>query len=222
MTSLLREDTPVPIAAAASATITSCPAIAAARATASPTTPAPTTRTCIRPAPPKLDLDRQPGIVLRQRTLCGFRAGYIVELGELALAIEGVVTGIEMKQLGHPPGEALRPPDQTQAGRRIALEQVGAARAIEFDDGAREHHHVGQSQIHALGPGRGLDVGGIAGKEKPAVLHRLDHETAHGGDALLQHDPLGERPRARDPRMQLLPDARVGPALDVVVGRALK
>src|SRR6476660_7271246 len=76
MTSLLREDTPVPIAAAASATITSCPAIAAARATASPTTPDPTTRTCIRPPPPRLDLDRQPGIVLRQRTLSCFRAGH--------------------------------------------------------------------------------------------------------------------------------------------------
>src|SRR5580692_621477 len=47
MTSLLRDETPVPIAAAASATMTSCPAHAAARATASPTTPAPTTRICI-------------------------------------------------------------------------------------------------------------------------------------------------------------------------------
>src|SRR3954463_15467802 len=150
MTSLVREDTPVPIAAPASATITSCPAIAAARATASPTTPDPTTRTCIRPPPPRLDLARQPGIVLRQRTLSRFRAGHIVELGELALAIEGVVAGIKMKQLGHPPGEALRPPDATQAGRRIALKQVAPAGAIEFDDGAREHHHVGQVQIHAL------------------------------------------------------------------------
>src|SRR3974390_573133 len=47
MTSLLRDETPVPIAAAASATMTSWPAHAAARATASPTTPAPTTRICI-------------------------------------------------------------------------------------------------------------------------------------------------------------------------------
>ena len=47
MTSLLREDTPVPMADAASATTTSCPASAAARAMARPTTPAPTTRICI-------------------------------------------------------------------------------------------------------------------------------------------------------------------------------
>src|SRR4051812_39528630 len=49
MTSLLRDDVPVPIAFAASATITSWPAIAAARPMARPTTPAPTTRTCMRP-----------------------------------------------------------------------------------------------------------------------------------------------------------------------------
>src|ERR1700722_13148858 len=48
ITSLLRDEMPVPIAAAASATITSCPDIAARRATASPTTPAPTTKTCIQ------------------------------------------------------------------------------------------------------------------------------------------------------------------------------
>ncbi len=51
MTSLLREEMPLPMTEAASATTTSCPASAAARATASPTTPAPTTSTCIRPAP---------------------------------------------------------------------------------------------------------------------------------------------------------------------------
>ena len=50
ITSLLREEMPVPIAPAASATTTSAPAPAAARATASPTTPAPTTKTCIEPA----------------------------------------------------------------------------------------------------------------------------------------------------------------------------
>ena len=47
ITSLLREDTPLPMPLVASATITSWPLRAAARATASPTTPAPTTRTCI-------------------------------------------------------------------------------------------------------------------------------------------------------------------------------
>ncbi|HEX2136135.1 MAG TPA: hypothetical protein VHG30_09565 [Microvirga sp.] len=41
MTSLLREEIPVPMPSAASATMTACPRRASARATASPTTPAP-------------------------------------------------------------------------------------------------------------------------------------------------------------------------------------
>src|SRR5581483_7171282 len=48
MTSLLREEMPVPMAPAASATITSWPRSAAARAAASPITPAPTTRICMK------------------------------------------------------------------------------------------------------------------------------------------------------------------------------
>src|SRR5688500_8530927 len=47
MTSLLRDEVPVPIAPAASTTITAWPRCASARATASPTTPAPTTSTSI-------------------------------------------------------------------------------------------------------------------------------------------------------------------------------
>src|SRR5712691_7884408 len=221
MTSLLREDTPVPMAEVASATTTSWPASAAARATASPTTPAPTTRTCIDP-PTCSILDRQPHIVLGERAHGCLRAGHIVELGELALAVEAVVDGIEMEQLRHPPGETLRLPNPPQAGRRIALEEIAAAGTIERDERARKHLDVGQREIHALGARRRLDVGGIAGEEQPAVLHRLDHEAAHGGDALLHHGALGERPGAAEARMQLLPDAPVRPVLDVVVGRALK
>src|ERR1043165_4636497 len=47
ITSLLREDTPLPMPLVCSATMTSCPFSAAARATARPTTPAPTTRICM-------------------------------------------------------------------------------------------------------------------------------------------------------------------------------
>src|SRR6266540_4850785 len=175
MTSLLREDTPVPMPEVASATTTSCPASAAARATASPTTPAPTTRTCIRPAPLTRErhtarrrpresgddsirtdasdsasqFDRQAGVVLGHRTHGGLRARHIVELGELALAVEGIVARIEMKQLRHPPGEALRLPHPPQAGRGIAFEQFAAAGAIELGKSAGEHQHIGQSEVHA-------------------------------------------------------------------------
>src|SRR5947199_5016470 len=139
MTSLLREDTPVPMPEAASATTPSWPAIAAARAIASPTTPAPTSNTCIQPAPRRASrsyrptprrgsrsyLDRKPGVILRQRAHSRLRARHIIELGELALAIKRIVARIEMKQLRHPPGEALRLPDPPQARRRVALEQIG-------------------------------------------------------------------------------------------------
>ena len=64
-------------------------------------------------------------------------------------------------------------------------------------------------------------MGGIAGQEQPPMLHRLDHEAAHRRDALLKELALGERPRAAEPRVQFLPDARIRPVLDVVVGRAL-
>src|SRR6516225_9706079 len=215
MTSLLREETPVPMPEAVSATTTSCPAIAAARATASPTTPAPTTSTCI--ALPRSHLDREPGVVLGQRAHRRFGARHVVELGALALAIEGVVAGVEMKQLRHPPGEALRLPDPPQTGRRIALERIAAAGAIELRDRAREHPYVRECEIHALRAGRRLDVGGIAGEKKPAVLHGLGHEAAHGGDTLLQHRALGEFARTADAGTQFLPDARVRPVLDVVV-----
>ncbi len=63
ITSLLREEIPVPIAAAASATTTSAPVSAAARATASPTTPAPTTKTCIEKTP-AVEFDPQWIVVL--------------------------------------------------------------------------------------------------------------------------------------------------------------
>src|SRR5262249_1080328 len=64
--------------------------------------------------------------------------------------------------------------------------------------------------------------GGIAGEKKPAVLHGLDDEAAHGGDALLQNRAFGEFARAADAGMQFLPDTRVRPVLDIVVGGALQ
>src|SRR5262245_5258307 len=219
MTSLLREDTAVPMPEAASATTTSWPAIAAARATANPTTPAPTTSTCIRST--RSHLHRKARVILGQRVHGRFRARHIVELGELALAIKRIVARIEMKQLRHPPREALRLPDPPQARRRVALEQVAAALAIKLSYRAGEHAHVRQREIHALRAGRRLDVSGIAGEKKPPILHRLDHEAAHRGDALLQHGALREFARAADTRVQLLPDACVRPVLDVIVGGAL-
>ena len=45
---------------------------------------------------------------------------------------------------------------------------------------ARQHAHIGDREVHALGAGRRHDMRGIAGEEQPAILHRLDGEAAHG------------------------------------------
>src|SRR5215813_6554085 len=116
----------------------------------------------------------------------------------------------------------LRLPDPSQTGRRITLEQIAVAVLIELRDRACEHPDVREREIHALRAGRRLDVGGIAGEKEPAILHGLDDEAAHGGDALLQHRAFGEFARAADAGMQFLPDARVRPVFDVVVGGALQ
>src|SRR4029077_1626094 len=80
-------------------------------------------------APIRSRLDRQSDVILGKRASRCRRAGDIIKLGELALAIECVVNGIEMKQLRHPPGEALRLPDAPQACRRIAIEELAVSGA---------------------------------------------------------------------------------------------
>src|SRR4051794_37877103 len=87
---------------------------------------------------------------------------------------------------------------------------------------ARQHDHVGEREVHALGAGWRLDMSGIARQEQPAVLHGLDHEAAHRGDTLLQHLALDKLARAADPRVQLPPDALVRPGFNLIVGRALQ
>src|SRR5262245_13651161 len=129
---------------------------------------------------------------------------------------------MQMQHLPHPQRESLPLPPPPQAGLRIALEKLAAARFVMLRERAREHDHIGECKVHPLGAGRRLNVRGIAGEEQPPILHRLDHEAAHRGDALLQHLAFGEHARAADARMQLAPDALVRPGLDLVVGCALQ
>ena len=65
---------------------------------------------------------------------------------------------------------------------------------------------------------------GIASQEQPAVLHRLGDDAAHRRDVLLRdHARVGLPPIVGpQPRRQLLPDAIVGPLLEVFVGLALQ
>ena len=109
----------------------------------------------------------------------------------------GSSPGQPVQHRGHPPGEVLGPPDPSQAGRRVGLQQIGAAvRRTTRRRRRPSSVDVGEGEVHALGAGRRDDVHGVPGQEQPPPLHRLDHEAAHRGDALLQDRPLGERPAA--------------------------
>src|SRR4029077_1335352 len=93
---------------------------------------------------------------------------------------------------------------------------------VERIQRARKHHHVGKGEIHTLRSGRRHDMGAVTGKEKAAVLHRLDDETAHRSDALLQHLAFLELARAAKTLVQFIPNAVVGPILDILIVVALQ
>src|SRR6266568_1035015 len=167
-------------------------------------------------------IERQPGIILGERQLGVAGAREIVELGELAAPVERIGVDRLVQQRRHPPGEALRLPHPAQAGPGIAFQQIAAAGAIKFGERARQHPHVGNRQIHALGAGRRHDMRGIPRQEQFSVLHRLDHDAAHRGQALEQHLALGKPAAAAEPRVQLPPHALVGPFVEILVGGALQ
>ena len=79
MTSLLRDDIPVPMAEAASATITSWPGERQCARRRKADHARPYHQHLHRPAPS--DLDRQPDIVLGERACRGLRARHVIELG---------------------------------------------------------------------------------------------------------------------------------------------
>ena len=58
----------------------------------------------------------------------------------------------------------------------------------------------------------------VAGEEEPPVLHGLDHEAPHRRDALLEDLARVQRPALEfEPPRQLVPDALVGPLVEVLV-----
>src|SRR5207248_5109759 len=75
--------------------------------------------------------ERQADIVLGQAAHRRIGAGEIVELRELAPAVERRFIRVTMEHGGHPPGEALDLPDPAEAASRISLERVGGARPVE-------------------------------------------------------------------------------------------
>ncbi len=118
----------------------------------------------------------------------------------------------------------LRAPHAFQTGRRIRVQQIRAVLPVTRGERFCEHTYIGDGEVHAFGAGRRHDVRGVAGKEQASVLHRLGDETAHRRDALLRDPADARRPAvfAGEARLQLGPDAVVGPLRDVFVGTALQ
>ena len=145
------------------------------------------------------------------------------ELRELEAEPRVVVVGQPVQHRGHRRGEPLRGPHAREAGGGVCVEEVGAPARIERGERVREHVDVGRGEVQALRAGRRHDVRGIAGEEDAAVLHRLDHDAAHRDHALVDDRALAQRPAVeREPRLELLPDARIGPPRGVVVGTTLE
>ena len=84
--------------------------------------------------------------------------------------------------------------------------------------------HIRHSEVEALGSGRRDDVRGVAGQEKPAVAHRFGDEAPHRRHRLLRDRADVRRPPIPrgQPRLELVPDAIVGPVVDVLVRRTLQ
>ncbi len=140
----------------------------------------PLRRTALAGTSVRLKLYRQADIVLGERaSRAASELATVVELGELALAVEGIVVGKRCSICVIHQEKRCAFQTRSQAGLRIALQQIAAAGLVEGLDRARQHAHVGDREVHALGAGRRHDVRGIAGQEQPAVLHRLDDEAAH-------------------------------------------
>src|SRR5271166_4809523 len=128
-----------------------------------------------------------------------------------------------MEHGGHPPGEALDFPDAAEARGGIFVEKIAAAGFVEVLEGAGEDADVGDGEVQSLGAGGRDDVGGVTGEEEITALHGLDDEAAHRRNPLLGYGTFGEFPVAVGLKagVEFLPDAAVGPILDVFFGIAL-
>ena len=64
----------------------------------------------------------------------------------------------------------------------------------------------------------------VTREEELSILHGLDNETSHSGDAFLKHGALGEFPAVRglEPGVKFLPDSLVRPVVEVFFRLALK
>src|ERR1035438_9538487 len=104
-------------------------------------------------------LQRKSHIVLCQGLGCRSRTGYVVQFGELAALVEGILIREAMEHGSHPPREPLHFPNAPQADLRIGVEQVTTSSVIKLLEGPREYLDVGNRQVQSLGSSRRNDVG---------------------------------------------------------------
>jgi hypothetical protein len=128
-----------------------------------------------------------------------------------------------MQHGGHPAGQVGSPPDALQAVIGVRVREVRITVPDEADQGGGEGGHVGDGEVEALRAGGRHDMGRVPGEEQTVVAHGRGDETAHRGDRLFQDRPGGQLPAGNfQPRLQLSPDAVVGPVGDVLVGGYLE
>ncbi len=79
-----------------------------------------------------------------------------------------------------------------------------------------------EREVEALRARGRDDVRGVADEVQAAVAHRLGDVAPHSRHAFLEHRPFRERPAVEpEPKLQLLPDAVVGPFGEILVGATL-
>src|SRR5882672_2466653 len=116
-----------------------------------------------------------------------------------------------------------RLPHAAQTGFGIPIDQRRIAVAEEFEQRAIQNPHVRCGEVQALGPGWRHDVRGVAREAEPPEAHRLRDEAAQRRHALFDRR-AGDETFGRFRRQactQFVPEAGIGPALDLLVGRAL-
>ena len=154
----------------------------------------------------------------------GAGASDVVEVGELAAVVEGIVIGEAVEELRHPPGEALDFPHAAETRGGVLREEIRAARGVEGAERGGEDTDVGYGEVESFGAGGRDDVGGVAGEEEAAVLHRLNDEATHSGNGFLGDGAFGEFPAVAggEALVEFAPDAVIGPEREIFVGRALQ
>ena len=139
----------------------------------------------------------------------------VVELVESHLFLERRLGGKAVQEHRQPPGHTCGGPHATQRHVGIAIEVMRFSRAVRLGQRPGQRKNVGNRQVKALRPGRGDDVGGVAGQEQRSITHRLGDKAAQWRNGFFDRrasdNTVGHV--LRTPRLEFLPEAVVRPVL---------